>query len=62
MLAATTLGSFGCDAHGNDGVTETCTVSLGAGTYYIAMVTFAAFYAAPDDVDPPVFQLQITTQ
>jgi len=55
------LGSFGCDSHGNDGVAEVCTVALGAGTYYIAMVTFAAFYAAPDDVDPPVFQLQITT-
>ncbi|HEY7028376.1 MAG TPA: pre-peptidase C-terminal domain-containing protein [Gemmatimonadales bacterium] len=56
------LGSFGCDSHGNDGVTEVCTVALGAGTYYVTVVTFAAFYPAPDDVNPPSFQLQITTQ
>src|SRR5262245_55684996 len=30
------VGSFGCDSHGNDGAPETCTVSLGAGTFYMA--------------------------
>ena len=54
------VGSFGCDSHGNDGAAETCTVSLPAGTFYMAMVTFAPFYPAPDDVDPPVFQVQLT--
>jgi len=53
------VGSFGCDSHGNDGAAETCTVSLPAGTFYMAMVTFAPFYDPPDDVDPPTFQIQI---
>ncbi|HSE66853.1 MAG TPA: hypothetical protein VLB12_07695 [Gemmatimonadales bacterium] len=53
------VGSFGCDNHGNDGAPETCTVSLPAGTFYMAMVTFAPFYDPPDDVDPPAFQIEI---
>jgi hypothetical protein len=53
------VGSFGCDSHGNDGAPETCTVSLPAGTFYMAMVTFAPFYDPPDDVDPPAFQIQV---
>lgn len=54
------IGSFGCDAHGNDGVPETCSVSLGAGTFYLAVVTFAAFYAPPDDANPPSVAVAIT--
>src|SRR5262249_55903224 len=55
------VGSFGCDSHGYDGAPETCTVSLGRGTVYIAGVSFAPFYPPPDDVDPPAFQVQLTS-
>ena len=44
----TDQGDHGCDAHGNDGTPEVCTVDLVAGTYYLAAVPFGAFYSPPD--------------
>jgi Bacterial pre-peptidase C-terminal domain len=55
-------GSFGpCDAGGNgaSGQPETCTVTQPAGTYYLVVDTFSAFYAAPDNVDPASFTLTL---
>lgn len=46
---------FGCDQHGTGAAGanfESCTVDLPAGTYYMQVVTFTAFYAPPNNVDP----------
>jgi hypothetical protein len=43
-----------CDANGAGSTyLESCTVTLEAGTYYLKIVSFAAFYPAPFDVPPP---------
>jgi hypothetical protein len=58
----TDTGIF-CDAAGNggDGQPEACTVSLPAGTYIAAVVSFAPFYPAPDNVNPTWVRLDLTT-
>lgn len=56
---------FGCDQHGPGGGGsnfETCSVTLTAGTYYMQFVSFTAFYAPPNDVDPTAFTLTLTGQ
>lgn len=60
--AGTSLGAA-CDAHatGAAGANfETCTADLSAGTYYVQVVTFTAFYAPPNDVDPTSFTVTLT--
>lgn len=56
-------GVGGCDIHGNGagGANfEHCTASLTAGTYYMMVVTYAAFYPPPDDVDASQFTVTLT--
>jgi hypothetical protein len=55
---------FGCDAHGNGGTAhpEACSVPLAAGTHYIGVTTFAAFYGPPDNVNPTNITLTIDTE
>ena len=48
-----------CDAGGTSSP-ESCEVSLTAGTYYIAVVTFAVFYPPPDNVPPTAITLTLT--
>ncbi|MBK8002813.1 MAG: hypothetical protein IPK12_02455 [Gemmatimonadetes bacterium] len=60
--AGTSLGAA-CDAHGTGAAGanfETCTADLTAGTYYVQVVTFTAFYAPPNDVDPTSFTVTLT--
>jgi hypothetical protein len=57
------LPIFGCDAKGAgaSGQPETCNLNnLPAGTYYIVVDTFSAFYAPPNNVDPLNYLIKIT--
>lgn len=56
------LGALGCDngGAGAAGQPETCTLSGAAGTYYLVVDTFAAFYTAPNNVDPTYVRLDLT--
>jgi hypothetical protein len=57
------LSIFGCDAKGAGaaGQPETCNLNnLPAGTYYIVVDTFSAFYAPPNNVDPLNYLIKIT--
>ncbi|HEV8124761.1 MAG TPA: hypothetical protein VGP80_10980, partial [Gemmatimonadales bacterium] len=59
-----TGGIFACDAHGNGAASqpEACSVTLVAGTYFIANDTFTAFYGPPDNVDPTFVRFDLTGQ
>lgn len=55
-------GVGACDSFGNDpavGVYESCTITLGVGTYYIQMQNFAPFYPDPN---PAWFWISMTLQ
>jgi pre-peptidase len=56
------ISPFGCDSKGAtaSGQPETCTVTKPAGTYYLVVDTFSAFYASPNNVDPTDFTLLLT--
>lgn len=53
---------IGCDAHGSGaGNFEACPDEpLTAGTYYLHVATYTAFYPPPDDVDPSTFTVTLT--
>ena len=55
------ISPFGCDALGATatGQPETCVVTKPAGTYYLVVDTFSAFYAAPNNVNPTNFTLTL---
>ena len=55
------ISPFGCDAlgAGASGQPETCVVTKPAGTYYLVVDTFAAFYASPNNVNPTNFTLTL---
>lgn len=58
----TGLGFGACDAKGAGaaGQPETCTRAFTAGTYYMQMTTYHPFYAAPNNVPPDWFRIQVT--
>jgi hypothetical protein len=59
-----TAAFVGCDSKGAGagGQPEACTITLGAGTYYMVYDSFAPFYAPPNNVDPTNFVIAITGQ
>jgi hypothetical protein len=51
-----------CDGHGNGATSqpESCSVDLPAGQNYMYVVTFAAFYPPPNNVDPSTINIVVT--
>jgi hypothetical protein len=51
-----------CDGKGNGagGQPETCSITVGPGTYFMQMTTYHPFYAAPDNVAPAWFRINVT--
>jgi len=60
----TAAGSFPCDQHGNGATShpEACSIDLPAGTNYMFVTTFAAFYPPPNNVDPTTINIVLTGQ
>jgi Bacterial pre-peptidase C-terminal domain len=58
------ISPFGCDSKGAGatGQPEVCTVTKPAGTYYLVVDTFSAFYASPNNVNPTNFTLTLLGQ
>ena len=56
------LGIGGCDGKGAGAGSqpETCSVNFTAGTYFMQMTTYHPFYAAPNNVAPDWFRIQVT--